>query len=299
MDNRDTYPRVGNGAGSGAATGAAAAAALPPPAPSVLFGAPNGDAPAPPRSAPPRGAVAPPRTALLSVVVPIYNERDTLLEILEQVRRAAGALPEGVSMELVLVDDGSTDGTRDILKGEVEGRYPNVRVLYHPENRGKGAAIITAIEAAGGDFVVVQDADLEYDPRELALLVRPMLDGTADVVYGSRFRTKSRPDGMKFANLLANRMLTVATNLLFPGARITDEATCYKMFRRDVLREFPLRAQRFDFCPEVTAKVLKHGHRIHEVPIRYAARTAVQGKKIRWTDGVEALWTLIKYRFRD
>jgi glycosyltransferase involved in cell wall biosynthesis len=202
-------------------------------------------------------------------------------------------------MEVVVVDDGSTDGTRDILRTEVEGRYANVRVLYHPENRGKGAAIITAIGAATGDFVVVQDADLEYDPRELALLVRPMLEGTADVVYGSRFRGKRRPDGMKLANLLANRMLTVATNVLFPGARITDEATCYKMFRRDVLRGLPLRAQRFDFCPEVTAKVLKRGHRIHEVPIRYQARSVVQGKKIRWTDGVSALWALIKYRFRD
>jgi hypothetical protein len=126
-----------------------------------------------------------------------------------------------------------------------------------------------------------------------------MLEGTADVVYGSRFWGKRRPDGMKFANLVANRMLTVATNVLFPGAGITDEATCYKMFRREILCGFPLRSQRFDFCPEVTAKVLKQGLRIHEVPIRYQARSVVQGKKIRWTDGISALWTLFKYRFRD
>jgi glycosyltransferase involved in cell wall biosynthesis len=238
---------------------------------------------------------APPKTALLSVVVPIYNERETLLELLARVR--AARLPEGVAMELVLVDDGSTDGTRDILQNQVEGRYDDVRVLYHPENRGKGAAIVTAIGAAAGDYVVVQDADLEYDPNEFAPMLAPMLDGQANVVYGSRF--KGEIVGMQPANRLANRILTVAANVLFPGARISDEATCYKMFRTDLLRRIPLKARRFDFCPEVTAKVLKRGERIREVPIHYRARTMTQGKKIRWTDGVEALWTLIKYRFTD
>jgi len=235
------------------------------------------------------------RRTLLSVAIPIFNERDTLLELLERVR--AARVPEGVDLEIVLVDDGSTDGTRDILAREVEGRFENVRVLHHPENRGKGAAIVTAIGAAHGDCLVVQDADLEYDPDEFGVLLEPMLRGDADVVYGSRF--KGEIVGMKPANLLANRVLTVATNVLFPGARISDEATCYKMFRLDLLRSLPLRAQRFDFCPEVTAKVLKRGHRIHEVPIHYRARTEQQGKKIRWTDGVEALWTLIKYRVTD
>ncbi|MBC8136859.1 MAG: glycosyltransferase family 2 protein [Fibrella sp.] len=234
-------------------------------------------------------------TALLTVAVPIYNERETLLEIVRQVRGAA--LPDGVGREIILVDDGSTDGTRELLQTEVEGRFADVRVLYHPENRGKGAGIISAIAAARGDYLVVQDADLEYDPNEFGLLLAPMLAGNADVVYGSRFTGKI--EGMKGANLVANRILTTVANILFPGARITDEATCYKMFRVSVLRSFPLRAQRFDFCPEVTAKVLKRGIRIHEIPIHYRARTELQGKKIRWTDGVEALWTLIKYRFID
>jgi len=236
-----------------------------------------------------------PKTAVLSVAIPIYNECDTLREILEQVRSAK--LPEGIGCEIILVDDGSSDGTRELLQQEVEGHYPDVRVLYHPQNKGKGAAIITAIAAAQGDFLIVQDADLEYDPNEFALLLEPMLAGRADVVYGSRF--SGEIIGMKTANRIANRMLTIAANILFPGARITDEATCYKMFRLPVLRSFPLRAQRFDFCPEVTAKVLKRGIPIHEVPIHYRARTEQQGKKIRWTDGVDALWTLIKYRFTD
>lgn len=237
--------------------------------------------------------VIPRTTVVLTVAVPIFNECDTLLEIVQRVRSAT--LPVGVEREIILVDDGSTDGTTELLRSDVENRFADVRVLYHTQNRGKGAGIITAIAAAQGDFLVVQDADLEYDPNEFPLLLAPMLTGAADVVYGSRFA--GRIAGMKGANLLANRLLTGATNLLFPGARITDEATCYKMFRLSILREFPLKAQRFDFCPEVTAKVLKRGYRIHEVPITYKARTEAQGKKIRWTDGVDALWTLIKYRF--
>ncbi|MBC8142432.1 MAG: glycosyltransferase family 2 protein [Armatimonadetes bacterium] len=234
-------------------------------------------------------------TSVLTVAVPVFNERETLLEIVRQVRGAT--LPAGVEREIILVDDGSTDGTTELLRSDVESRFADVRVLYHAQNRGKGAGIISAVAAAQGDFLVVQDADLEYDPNEFPLLLAPMLTGKADVVYGSRFLGKIA--GMKGANLLANRLLTGATNLLFPGARITDEATCYKMFRLSVLRSFPLKAQRFDFCPEVTAKVLKRGYRIHEVPITYRARTEAQGKKIRWTDGVDALWTLLKYRFTD
>jgi dolichol-phosphate mannosyltransferase len=232
---------------------------------------------------------------LLSVAIPCYNEHETLLPILERIRSAT--LPEGVFLEILLVDDGSQDGTRELLQNEVEGKYDNVRVLYHPQNAGKGAAIVTAIGAATGDCLIVQDADMEYDPNEYSLLLAPMLSGQADVVYGSRF--KGEIIGMQPANLLANRILTLAANILYPGARISDEATCYKMFRMSVLRPIRLKAKRFDFCPEVTAKVLKRGHTIHEVPIHYTARTMTQGKKIRWTDGVEALWTLIKYRFTD
>jgi glycosyltransferase involved in cell wall biosynthesis len=230
-------------------------------------------------------------TYLLSVAIPVYNERETLTTILERIR----AVP--VPMELILVDDGSTDGTRDLLKDEIEGRSDNVRVLYHAQNLGKGAAIVTAIAAAQGDFLIVQDADLEYDPADYPRLLAPLLAGEAQVVYGSRFL--GRVEAMKPANLLANKLLTLTANILYPGARLTDEATCYKVFRMDLLRSFRLNARRFDFCPEVTAKVLKRGVKIVELPIAYRARTNAQGKKIRWTDGLDALWTLVKYRFTE
>lgn len=232
---------------------------------------------------------AAPPSFLLSVAIPVYNERATLQEIIQKVR----AVP--VPMELILVDDGSTDGTTELLRAEIEGRFDNVRVLYHEKNRGKGAAIVTAIGAARGDYLIVQDADLEYDPADYPRLLAPLLSGQARVVYGSRFR--GRVEGMRLPNRIANLLLTWTANLLFPGARLTDEATCFKMFDMTVLRGMRLNAQRFDFCPEVTAKTLKRGIRIHEVPIAYQARTNAQGKKIRWTDGLEALWTLIKYRF--
>jgi hypothetical protein len=222
-------------------------------------------------------------TYRLTVAIPVYNEKATLRELLARVRAV------DVPTEIILVDDGSTDGSRDILKNEVEGRYPNVRVYYHERNHGKGAAILTAIAHATGDYLIVQDADLEYDPQEYACLLPPLVEGRTSVVYGSRFRGSVRD--MRPANLLANRLLTLAANILFPGARLTDEATCYKMFRVDLLRSLRLRAKRFDFCPEVTAKVLKRGQRIVEVPINYRARTVLQGKKIHWTDGVHALWT--------
>ncbi|MBC8104601.1 MAG: glycosyltransferase family 2 protein [Cytophagales bacterium] len=231
----------------------------------------------------------------LSVAIPVFNEKDTLLEILRRVR--AVERQSDIALEIILVDDGSTDGTREILRNEIEGRWENVRVVYQEKNAGKGAAILTAIQHATGDFLIVQDADLEYDPNQYPNLVQPLLDGAADVVYGSRFRGSVA--NMKLANLLANRILTLAANVLFPGCRLTDEATCYKTFRLSLLRTIPLRARRFDFCPEVTAKVLKRGHRIVEVPIRYSARTNAQGKKIRWTDGLDALWALIKYKFVD
>lgn len=230
---------------------------------------------------------------LLTVAIPVYNERETLLPLLERVLRVP------VSLEVVLVDDGSTDGTRELLRDRVEGSDPRVRVLYQETNQGKGAAIVAAIAASRGRYLIVQDADLEYDPADYVRLLEPLERGDADVVYGSRFRERRWPTGMKWTNWLANRILTLTTNVLFPGARISDEATCYKVFRRSVLDRFPLRARRFDFCPEVTAKVLKRGFRIHEVPITYVARTGAQGKKIRWTDAVDAFLALLRYRFSD
>lgn len=230
---------------------------------------------------------------LLTVAVPVYNERATVVALLERV------LSVPISLEVVLVDDGSTDGTRELLESWTTAGDARVRLLRHASNQGKGAAIVTAIGAARGRYVIVQDADLEYDPHDYPRLLEPLLSGEAEVVYGSRFARTRWPDGMRLPNWLANRILTIATNVLFPGARITDEATCYKVFHRDVLARFPLRARRFDFCPEVTAKVLRRRIRIHEVPIRYVARTGAQGKKIRWTDALDAFRALLRYRFRD
>jgi len=230
-------------------------------------------------------------TGVLTVAMPAYNEKNTLREILAEV------LAVDIPMEVLIVDDGSTDGTREILRNEIDGKYPNVRVLYHEQNQGKGAAICTAIRHATGDYLVVQDADLEYNPQDYKRLLEPLLSGEADVVYGSRFMGSI--EKMQLPNWLANKILTTTANLLYPGSRITDEATCYKMFRTNLLKTIPLHSRRFDFCPEVTAKVLKRGHRIHEIPIDYVARSITQGKKIRWTDAFDAFWTLVKYRFTE
>lgn len=228
---------------------------------------------------------------LLSVAIPVFNERATLLTIVERIRDVP------LSMELILVEDGSTDGTRELLQNEIEGQYDNVRVLYHTQNQGKGAAIVTAIGAATGEFLIVQDADLEYDPSDYPRLLAPLIDGRFDVVYGSRF--KGKVENMKLPNLIANKLLTLTANLLNPGARLSDEATCYKVFRLSTLRSFTLNSRRFDFCPEVTAKILKRKIKIHEIPIEYVARGVSEGKKIRWTDALDAFWALVKYRFSE
>ncbi|MDX2179410.1 MAG: glycosyltransferase family 2 protein [Bryobacteraceae bacterium] len=226
----------------------------------------------------------------VSIVIPVYNERNVLDEVMRRV--LAAPLPEGLEREIIVVDDGSTDGTTQLLE-----RYhgtPLVVVHHSKVNFGKGAALRIGIAHSTGDFILVQDGDLEYDPNDWRAVLQPLVDGRATVVYGSRFR--SRPKNMKFANWLANRILTATANVLY-GASITDEATAYKAFRADVLKSIRLRSIRFEFCPEVTAKVRRLGHAIHEVPISYNARGILEGKKIRWQDGVEAMWTLVKYRF--
>jgi glycosyltransferase involved in cell wall biosynthesis len=225
-----------------------------------------------------------PRKTKISVVIPVYNERETIEEALRRVQAL------DLDLEIVVVDDCSTDGTRELLRS-----YPGIRLAEHARNQGKGAAIRTAIRHLTGDIVIIQDADLEYAPEEYPALIAPILAGKARVVYGSRF-LRGRPR-MRMANYLCNRLLALATNLLF-GARITDEATCYKVFDAALLKEVPLTCRRFEFCPEVTAKILRRGERIVEVPISYTARTMDAGKKIRWWDGIEAIWTLIKFRFR-
>ena len=221
----------------------------------------------------------------LSVIMPVYNEVATVAEIVRRV--AAVQLPK----ELIIVDDGSTDGTRELLR-QIPPEVATV--LFHERNLGKGAAIRTALEHVTGEIVIIQDADLEYDPNDYPALVRPIVEGTAQVVYGSRVLKGDNPySHLRF--YLGGRFLTFIANLLY-GIRITDEPTCYKLFRRELLKELNLRCQGFEFCPEVTAKVARRGIPIYEVPIRYSPRTLNQGKKISWKDGLYAIWILLKYR---
>jgi glycosyltransferase involved in cell wall biosynthesis len=223
----------------------------------------------------------------LSILIPIYNERATALEIIKRVQAVA------FEKEIIAVDDGSTDGTRELLPAiEKDG----VIVLYHDHNRGKGAAIRTALERATGDIIVIQDADLEYDPRDYTQLVQPIVEKRAKVVYGSRFLGPRM--AMFFWHMLANKMLTLMTNILYDTI-LSDMETGYKAFRADILKAMPLRSHRFDFEPEVTAKVLKQRIRIFEVPISYYGREYSEGKKIGMKDGFIAIWTLLKYRFVD
>jgi glycosyltransferase involved in cell wall biosynthesis len=226
----------------------------------------------------------------VSILIPVYNEFRTLPLVLDRVMRAA--LPAGCDKEIIVVDDGSTDGTAELLRGY--GSYPLVVVHHIAENFGKGAALRIGLEKASGDIVLVQDGDLEYDPGDYVRILQPIVDGSADVVYGSRFRR--RVEGMRWSNRLANRILTLAANLLY-RAGITDEATAYKAFRTSVLRSVRLECHRFEFCPEVTAKIRRTGRSIHEVPISYHPRRIPEGKKIRAKDGFHALWTLVRYRF--
>ena len=223
----------------------------------------------------------------LSVIVPIYNERNTVAEVVRRMR--AVDLP--VEREILLVDDGSTDGTRDVLHQLSDS---TVRVLMHPHNRGKGAAIRSGLEQVSGDLVLIQDADLEYDPEDWPRLLAPVLRGRAEVVYGSRFTGERR--NMLFLHWVGNRFLSLVTNVLY-NTTLSDMETCYKLFDRRVLDGITLRADRFDFEPEVTAKILRRGIRIYEVPISYVGREFDEGKKITWRDGLVALWTLVKYRF--
>jgi len=231
----------------------------------------------------------------LSIIMPVYNERDTLHEILHQVR--AVELP-GIDKEILAVDDGSTDGSRDILAEEVTVAYPggDLRAFYHDTNRGKGAAVRTGIEQASGDMLLIQDADLEYDPRDYPALIRPIIEGRVVVVYGSRFLGPRK--AMLFWHMLGNKLLTLTTNILY-NTILSDMETCYKCFRADVVKGIPLHSRRFEFEPEITAKVLKRGHRIFEVPISYYGREYHEGKKISWRDAPVAFWTLVKYRFVD
>ena len=225
----------------------------------------------------------------LSVIIPIFNEVKTIQIILDRV------LATGLINEIILVDDGSLDGTRDLL-ATWDGRQ-GIRVVLHEVNQGKGAAVRTGIAAATGDVILIQDADLEYDPRDYPVLLKPIEEGLADVVYGSRFLGGPRRAVM-FWHMIANKMLTFATNLLY-NTILSDMETGYKVFRREVLQGIVLRANRFDFEPEFTAKILKNKARIYEVPISFNPRSYADGKKIKMEDAFIAIWALLKYRFVD
>jgi glycosyltransferase involved in cell wall biosynthesis len=239
----------------------------------------------------------------LSIIMPVYNEIETIAEILRRVRLVPLAVPAGYGpaddpvvefeREIVLVDDGSTDGTQEVLRA-LEGE-PDMVIVFHERNQGKGAAVRTGLQHASGDVMLIQDADLEYDPRDYPVLLQPIVEGRSHVVYGSRFRggpTKT----MFFWHMVGNRFLTLMTNVLY-NTILSDMETCYKVFTREVAEQLHLRAPGWGFDPEITAQILKRGYRIYEVPISYTGREFEEGKKISWRDGITVLWTLLKCRF--
>jgi len=225
----------------------------------------------------------------LSVIIPAYNESKTISDIIKKVK--AVKIPK----EIIIIDDSSTDGTREFLK---KLKDPQIKTLFHEKNYGKSYALRTGIKHATGDIVLIQDADLEYDPKDYYALVEPIKKRKFKVVYGTRFPTKKNRPSLFDKYFLANRILTLTSNILY-NAKITDEPTCYKVFDSKVLKSINLKSTRFEFCPEVTAKVRKKGYKIYEIPISYFPRSIEEGKKINWKDGIEAIWTLIKYRFVD
>ncbi len=224
----------------------------------------------------------------LSVVIPVFNEANTIEEILRRVQ----SVDAGLDKEIIVVDDGSTDGTREILERFAS---PSFKVLFHEKNSGKGGALHTGFAEAGGDIILVQDADLEYDPREYPKLLEPILDGRADVVYGSRFL--GGPHRVLFFwHYVGNRILTTLSNML-SNLNLTDMETCYKVIRKDALQQIKLKSKRFGFEPEITIKLAKLKCRFYEVPISYSGRDYTEGKKIGWKDGLAALFHLIRFRF--
>ena len=227
----------------------------------------------------------------LSVVMPVYNERATLRCVIERV------LSVGLDIELLCVDDGSTDGSRQILT-ELQNQRPEVRVFLQPRNMGKGAALRRGIQEASGDYLIIQDADLEYDPNDYPRLLGPLESGQADVVYGSRFVGAGPHRVLYFWHSVGNRFLTLFSNMI-TNLNMTDMETCYKAFRREVIQSIPIEEDRFGFEPEITVKISKRQLRVYEVGISYWGRTYAEGKKIGWRDGFRALWCLVKYALKE
>ncbi len=225
----------------------------------------------------------------VSILIPVFNEINTLEQLLKCVEEAPFA---GLEKEIILVDDCSTDGTKDILK-KLEEKY---KVLYHEVNQGKGAALRTGFAAVTGDIVVIQDADLEYDPKDYDGVLKLILDGEADVAYGSRFLDLTQSETVVKINFLANKILTLITNIIF-GTKLTDMETCYKAFKSEFVKDIDIKSNRFDFEPEITAKMVRKGARIKEAPISYKGRTFEEGKKVSMKDGVHAIIALLKFRF--
>lgn len=232
----------------------------------------------------------------LSVVIPVYNEISTIKEIIKKVKEIK------ISKEIVIVDDFSTDGTREYLK---ELKDKEIRTYFHKKNYGKSHGVRVGIRESIGEIIIIQDADLEYDPQDYYNLIKPIEGGRSKVVYGTRFpKKKGHPSILhpyqKLSNpfYLANKILTLLVNILY-YTNITDEPTCYKVFDAKVLKSLNLKSEKFEFCPEVTAKVRKKNYKIYEIPIKYYPRTIEEGKKINWKDGIQAIWALIKYRFTD
>jgi glycosyltransferase involved in cell wall biosynthesis len=230
----------------------------------------------------------------LSILIPVYNEAKFIVPVLEMVAAADSA---GLEKELIVVDDGSTDGTRDVLKN-LDGAKYGAKIYFHEKNQGKGAALRTAQGYATGDIILIQDADMEYSPKEYPELLRPILDGQADVVYGSRLSGGKVTRAFHFWHYFGNKFLTFLTNVLY-NCTITDMETCYKVFRAPIFKNVNIKSNRFEFEPEITAKVMKQKVRIYELPISYFGRDYAEGKKITWKDGFGAIWALVKYRFVD
>ena len=229
----------------------------------------------------------------ISVIIPLYNENGTIEKLLKKVDSVK------LDKEIIIVDDYSTDGSREWLKNL---KAKNIKKVFHDKNYGKGMAIRSGIKEVSGDIVIIQDADLEYDPNDYYELVKPIQEGKAEVVYGSRIlgnlikNLRNKHTEAYYEYYYGGRILTLLANILY-NAKITDEPTCYKVFKADIIKKINLKCKRFEFCPEVTAKVRKMGYKIHEIPIKYNPRTLSEGKKIKFRDGFEAVWTLIKYRF--